>query len=327
MSCCLEFLTTLGAIVLLYFLYECLKSPVKLLYYQWLEREKKLPPLTDKYGKWAAITGSTDGIGKAYSRELARKGFNIVLIARNEEKLRQTAKEIEQDFGVEVSTIKADFSHGAVIYDKLFQDLEKRPIRLFVNNVGIGHNPPGIIPTYDAQHLWDMIHVNIAAVTQLSRHFVNLWLRQGVTGCLVNVSSILEMQPCPYGSVYGATKAYITSFTKALQLEVESFGINIQLLSPAGVRTKINKYSSWILKGNLIVPTAEDYAKWAVNTLGKTRASTGYFWHGIQTMVLKLMPTRWRSELIIKLAKITVDDTTNINEHDIRRKYGLSQKL
>ncbi|XP_073821617.1 hydroxysteroid dehydrogenase-like protein 1 [Musca autumnalis] len=274
-------LATLGLATFLCILYESLKSPLQLLYNHWLERINKFVPLTERYGKWAAVTGSTDGIGKAYARELARIGFNVVLIARNEEKLKQTANKIENEFGVEVFTVKVDFSHGPKIYEKLFQELDKKPIRLMVNNVGIGHNPPGIISSFKADHLWDMIYVNIAAATQISRHFVDLWLRQKVSGCLVNVSSVLELQPCAYGSVYGASKAYLQSFTTALQHETAPFDIDVQLLSPGAVKTKINGYSSWVRKGNLWIPSTEEYAKQAVYTLGKSSTTTGYFWHGI----------------------------------------------
>lgn len=127
-----------------------------------------------------------------------------------------------------------------------------------------------------------MINVNIGAATQLSRHFVDLWYRNGTKGCIVNISSLLDLQPCPYGSVYGASKAYIRSFTLALQREVKPLGITVQLVSPDGVATKINRYSSWMMKGNLFIPTADAYAKWAVGTVGKSSATTGYFWHGIQ---------------------------------------------
>ncbi|XP_073822521.1 hydroxysteroid dehydrogenase-like protein 1 [Musca autumnalis] len=317
-----QFFLSLGFATFLCYLYECLRSPIQLLYNQWLERNKKLVPLTERYGKWAAITGSTDGIGRAYARELARIGFNIVLIARNEERLKQTANEIEKEFGVEVFTVNADFSQGPGIYEKLFQELDKRPIRLMVNNVGIGHNPPGIISTFKARNLWDMIYVNIAAATQLSRHFIDLWLKQKVPGCLVNVSSVLELQPCVYGSVYGASKAYLQSFTLALQHEVAAFDIDVQLLSPGGVQTKINGYSSWVRKGNLWIPSAEEYAKWAVNTLGKSNTSTGYFWHGIQATILKCFPVRLRCVFVKLFASTMADDTTFMNEADIRRRYG-----
>ncbi|XP_061389159.1 inactive hydroxysteroid dehydrogenase-like protein 1 [Musca vetustissima] len=322
MYCSSQFFLSLGVITFLYYLYECLKSPLQLLYYQWLEIQGKAIPLTEKFGKWAAITGSTDGIGKAYARELAHKGFNIVLVARNEEKLKETADDIAKEFGVEVYTIKADFSHGPAIYDKLFQDLAKKPIRLLVNNVGIGHNPPGITPSFTAEHLWDVIYVNLGAATQLSRHFVDLWLKQGISGCVVNISSMLEGQPAPYGAVYGATKAYLRSFTTALQHEVQSFGITIQLLSPGAVATKINSYSAWCLKGNLLVPTAEVYAKWAVNTLGKCDQSTGYIWHAVHLATMKWLPTFLRIEMVKMLVKAVTDDTTNIYEASIRKQYG-----
>ncbi|XP_075151242.1 hydroxysteroid dehydrogenase-like protein 1 isoform X1 [Haematobia irritans] len=291
-----NFFIFLGVLTFLNYLYERLKSPIQLIYHKWF---KDPIPLTEQYGTWAAITGSTDGIGKAYARQLARKGFNIVLIARNEEKLKTVAKEIENDYGVEVLTIQADFSHGKIIYDKLYKDLEQKPIKLLINNVGIGHNPPGPLGTFTSEHVWDMINVNIAAATQLCRHFVRIWHREGTKGCIVNVSSGLELLACPYGSVYSASKAYLRSFTVALQHEVEQSGITVQLLSPGFVATKINSYSRALMKGGLFAPQANDYAEWAVNTLGKSSYTTGYIWHGILNSIFTIIPWHMRSKLIV----------------------------
>ncbi|XP_013114149.2 hydroxysteroid dehydrogenase-like protein 1 [Stomoxys calcitrans] len=296
---CSSFFACLGVLAFLNYLYGTLKSPIQLLYHKWLRFSKKDISLLEAYGVWAAVTGSTDGIGKAYARQLARKGFNIVLIARNEEKMQRVAEEIENDFGVGVYMVKADFSLGKPIYEKLYQDLAKKPIKLLVNNVGIGHNPPGPVGNFSSDHLWDMINVNIAAATQLSRHFVHEWYSNGIKGCIVNISSGLEQQPCPHGAVYGASKAYLRSFTLALQHEVEHLGIRVQLVSPGFVVTKINNYSSFIMKGNLFTPQADQYAEWAVESIGKTKATTGYFWHGVFNTIVKVLPWWMRSQLII----------------------------
>ncbi|XP_075153826.1 inactive hydroxysteroid dehydrogenase-like protein 1 [Haematobia irritans] len=306
-----NFFVILGLLTFLNFLYESLRSPLQLLYHKCLQYQNKDIPLTRKFGKWAAITGSTDGIGKAYSLELAKKGFNIVLISRNDGKLKTLAKEIEDKFGVDVFPVKADFTQGFSLYEKLFHELDKKPIELLVNNVGIGHNPPGTICTFTAQHLWDMMNVNIGAATQLSRYFIDLWYRTSKKGCIVNVSSITANSPCPYGAVYGATKAYLNSLTIALQHEVKSMGIEVQLLSPHFVATEINNYSTFIRKGYLLSPQPEIYAKWAVNTLGKCDMTTGYLWHGIMHTILSVLPLRWRCKLVMLHCSVFSDNVSN----------------
>lgn len=152
-----------------------------------------------------------------------------------------------------------------------------------VNNVGIGHNPPGPVGIFSPQHIWDVININIGAATQLSRHFINKWYKSQTKGLIVNISSGIELQPCPFGSVYGGSKAYMRSFTQALQEELKDTGISVQLCSPNFVVTKINSYSKKIMKGgNVFLPQPEEYAKWAVGTLGRLDETSGYYWHGIQ---------------------------------------------
>ncbi|KAM9312170.1 17-beta-hydroxysteroid dehydrogenase type 3-like [Gastrophryne carolinensis] len=90
-----------------------------------------------KYGEWAVITGATDGIGKGYARELARRGFHIVLLSRTLEKLQRVAKEIEQESGRKVKIIQADFTGGCEIYPKIEEGLKDLDIGILVNNVGM----------------------------------------------------------------------------------------------------------------------------------------------------------------------------------------------
>ncbi|XP_061396470.1 inactive hydroxysteroid dehydrogenase-like protein 1 [Musca vetustissima] len=251
-----------------------------LFYYEYV---KRIIPLTEKFGKWAAITGSTDGIGKEYARELARLGFNVVLVARNESKLETVAKEIENQFGVEVFTIQTDFSHGPEIYPKLFEELSKKPIALLVNNVGLATEKPDLMWSLPSKFLWNMNYVNMAAATELCLHFVRVWEKNDTKGCIVNVSSCLESYPTPYGGIYSATKAYMRNFTLTLQHEVRPLGITVQLLSPFFVSTKLVDFSTWLRRGNLFVPTADVYVRDAIRTLGKVNVTTGYFWHTINT--------------------------------------------
>ncbi|KAM7352953.1 hydroxysteroid dehydrogenase-like protein 1 [Cochliomyia hominivorax] len=303
------FLIGLGILTLANYLYDNLRSPFMLLYNLWQQRhDQQQFYLMEKYGKWAAITGATDGIGKAYAREMARLGFNIVLISRNEAKLKAVAQEIETEFAVETFSIQCDFSQGAAAYDNLFNSLSEKPIGILINNVGIGHNPPGPLGTFSCQHIWDVININVAAATQLSRHFINKWYKSRTKGLIVNISSGTELQPCPHGSVYGASKAYIKSFTLALQEETKNTGISVQLCSPNFVVTKINRYSKIIMKGGSpFLPQPNGYAKWAVGTLGRTDETSGYFWHGIQNAIWKLLPCRLRSKLLVLLCKKIVD--------------------
>lgn len=279
-------------------LYDNLKSLVQLvvavLTPYFVPAESKT--LVERYGKWAVITGSTDGIGRQYAIQLAARGLNIVLISRTVEKLIAVASEIEQKHQVKTKWIAADFSQGRPIYDKLRQELEGIPVGILVNNVGINLEYPDDLDQVPEDKLWDVININIAAGTMLTR-IVLPGMKQRRQGAIVNISSGSELQPLPYMTAYAASKAYIHNFTLAMQYELEPFGITCQLVSPMFVSTKMNNFSTTVMKGGLFIPDAESYAKHAVFTLGKSKQTTGYWSHGIQYCLVRLAP-EWVRTLV-----------------------------
>ncbi|KFM71039.1 Hydroxysteroid dehydrogenase-like protein 1, partial [Stegodyphus mimosarum] len=95
-----------------------------------------------RYGRWAVVTGGTDGIGKAYARELARQGLDIIIISRNRDKLERTARDIEKDFNVQTFIIQADFSRGREIYNHISEQLADKEIGILINNVGVMYEYP-----------------------------------------------------------------------------------------------------------------------------------------------------------------------------------------
>ncbi|KAH8271692.1 hypothetical protein KR044_001190, partial [Drosophila immigrans] len=294
------FATFIGLYAIICFLYEQLRTPLQLLRVR-LFKDQELS-LKERFGDWAAVTGSSDGIGKEYAKELARQGINVVLIARNEEKLKAVAKEISQESNVETKIIVADFTQGAEVYEHIERELADKPIAILVNNVGMG--VPGAVCTHSQEHIRQLIDTNVVAVSQLSRYFVKRLREAKMKGAIVNLGSATENQPAPFGALYAASKAYIRSFTIALKWEAAPFGIHVQLLSPGFVVTKINNYSTSIMRGSLLVPTADIYARSAVAQLRAGVDETpGYLWHQVQYAASMLVPWRLRliaSELIVK---------------------------
>lgn len=291
-------LIILGLWALVCWLYDTFKSLIQIvvavLTPYFVPAENK--SLVERFGKWAVITGSTDGIGKQYAFQLAARGLNIVLISRTSEKLIAVASEIEQRYQVKTKWVAADFTKGRPIYDKLRQELAGVPIGILVNNVGINVDFPDDLDNQPEDKLWDILNVNIAAVTMLTR-IVLPEMKQRGQGAIVNISSGSELQPLPYMTVYAASKAYIHNFTLALQYELEPFGITCQLVSPLFVATKINNFSTTIMEGGVFIPNAESYAKHAVFTLGKSKQTTGYWSHSIQYCLIRLAP-EWARVII-----------------------------
>ncbi|XP_037927431.1 hydroxysteroid dehydrogenase-like protein 1 [Teleopsis dalmanni] len=308
-DCLANFLLFIGVYAFGCYLYDNLKSPYIIIrdYVNQKFFGEKQKRLVERFGEWAVITGSTDGIGKYYARELAREGFNVVLISRTKSKLEAVASEIEKKFKVQVKIIVADFSHGAEIYKSIEETLDDIPIGLLVNNVGLSTPNPGSMCSFSAEELWSVINVNIGAVTELSRYFLLRMQKSGIKGAIVNISSGLELSPLPYGAIYAASKAYNRSLTLALQYEASHYGIHVQLVSPHFVVTKINSYSRVIMRGGLFIPDPEKYARWAVSTIGSVELTSGYFWHGIQCAIGKLFPSNLRTYIIKSFAPKIVD--------------------
>ncbi|KAK7601272.1 hypothetical protein V9T40_008713 [Parthenolecanium corni] len=240
------------------------------------------------------VTGSTDGIGKAYAKELAKRGMNVVLVSRTLEKLEKVAHEIEKESEVKTKIIVADFSRGQPIYEHIERELKDIPVGILVNNVGVNTTYPMYVTEVPPQSLWEMLNVNIGATTLLTRMILPQ-MQKRQKGAIVNVSSGSELQPLPLMTVYAATKVFIKNFSEAIRFEYQKHGITIQHLSPLFINTKMNSFSYRLQKTSLFVPDAEMYAKNAVNTLGVVDHSTGYWAHGIQYFFTSIPPVWLRT--------------------------------
>ncbi|NXJ18786.1 HSDL1 protein, partial [Dicrurus megarhynchus] len=245
--------------------------------------------LVKKYGKWAVVTGSTDGIGKAYAEELAKRGVNIILVSRNKEKLEAVSRSISETYQVETDFIVADFSKGPELYPAIKEALKDREIGILVNNVGMLHAYPDYFTNVSEDMLWDLIHVNIASATMMT-HIVLPGMVKKKKGAIVNLSSASCCQPTPMLTVYGASKSYLDYFSRALHYEYASKGIFVQSLIPFVINTKMVAFSSTVSKTAIIFPTAEEYASHAVCTLGLSIRTTGYWKHAIQFALGECLP-------------------------------------
>ncbi|XP_051919267.1 very-long-chain 3-oxoacyl-CoA reductase-B isoform X1 [Hippocampus zosterae] len=230
-----------------------------------------------KLGKWAVVTGATDGIGKAYAEELARRGFAIVLISRSQEKLDEVSKAIESKYGVETKTITADFS-SVNIYSQIEDALAGLEIGVLVNNVGISYSYPEFflsVPNLDT-FIDTLVNVNITSVCQMTR-LVLPQMAERKKGAILNISSASGMYPVPLLTVYSASKAFVDFFSRGLQAEYKSKGIIIQSVLPFFVATKLSK----IRRATLDTPSPERYVAAELNTVGLQAQTNGYLPHAL----------------------------------------------
>jgi hypothetical protein len=183
--------------------------------------------------KTALITGASSGIGAVYADRLARRGYDLVLVARNKERLEAVATSIQSATGRTVQLLQADLANPAesAVVEAL---LAKGGIDMLVNNAGFGAVAP--LMQSDIKDMVSMIDINVTALTRLTYAAVPAFIKQG-GGTLINIASIVAVGPEILNGVYGATKAYVLALTQSLQHELASQGIRIQAVLPGATAT------------------------------------------------------------------------------------------
>jgi short-subunit dehydrogenase len=181
------------------------------------------------------ITGASSGIGRELARLYASDGAGLVLIARSEGRLHQLADELAAGYGVKAQVVPADLSRPAGPRE-IVETLAQRHIEVdvLVNNAGFAAR--GSIAGIGADRQLEMIEVNVAALTALTALLLPGMLERR-RGAILNVASTAGFQPGPNWAVYGATKAYVLSFTEALAEEVRGSGVRVSCLAPGATDT------------------------------------------------------------------------------------------
>lgn len=184
----------------------------------------------------ALITGASTGIGAVYADRLARRGHNLVLVARNGARMEALATSLRQATGVEIEIIVADLTKPADLAKVEARLRDQRDVGLLINNAGAA--APGGFETSDVEAQDNLIKLNITALTRLGAAVIPRFLAQG-QGAIVNIASVVAIAPeLPLG-MYGATKAYVLSYSQALQVELGARGLYVQAVLPAATRTEI----------------------------------------------------------------------------------------
>nr|XP_019567525.1 PREDICTED: testosterone 17-beta-dehydrogenase 3 [Rhinolophus sinicus] len=271
-----------GLLVCLVYLVKCVRFSKCVFLHFW----KVLPrSFLKSMGQWAVITGAGDGIGKAYSFELARRGLNVVLISRTLEKLQAVASEIERTTGSSVKIIQADFTKDD-IYEYIEEKLKGLEIGILVNNVGM---LPSFLPSQflnTPDNIQSLIHCNVTSVVKMTQMILK-HMESRQKGLILNISSGVALFPWPLYSTYSASKAFVCTFSKALQAEYKEKGITIQVLTPYAVSTPMTKY----LNTSLITKTADEFVKESLNYVTIGDEICGCLTHEILASFLNLIPS------------------------------------
>ncbi|MBC8153660.1 MAG: SDR family oxidoreductase [Bacteroidetes bacterium] len=185
---------------------------------------------------YALITGASKGIGKAIATELARRQFNVLLLARSGDQLRQLADELRQTYGVQADYLAVDLSAGDAA-QRVFDWCQTRNyvVQTLVNNAGYGLSGP--FETYSIAEHENMMAVNMTALMQLCRLFLPI-LRQQPKAYILNVASSAAYQAVPGLSLYAATKAFVLTFSRGLHQELRKTSVSVTAVSPGSTDTE-----------------------------------------------------------------------------------------
>jgi short-subunit dehydrogenase len=207
----------------------------------------------------ALVTGASSGIGKELARLAAADGYDLILVARRQERLETLAREISVTHGVSARVIARDLADPATPR-QIFEELERErtAVDVLVNNAGLGIY--GRFWKTDLSRQLEVIQVNMVALTELT----GLLLPGMVSrkrGRIVNIASTAAFQPGPYMAVYYATKAYVLSFSEAIAEELSETGVTVTAVCPGPTITEFQEAAgiedTWLFRGPLVMDAAK----------------------------------------------------------------------
>lgn len=227
--------------------------------------------------KVTLITGASSGIGEAFARALAAEKHNLVLVARNEERLHTLCDELMLEHGITAHYVALDLT-GFEADRELFRETERHNLEVdwLINNAGFGSM--GDFANLELERELEMIGLNIMVLVALTHRFLPQ-MRARKQGTIVNVSSSASFQPIPFMATYAATKAFVTSFSEAIAEENRPHGIKVMALCPGATETNFFNASAiaepFKVKG---VQTPEEVVEAALKGVyaGKSRVISGF---------------------------------------------------
>jgi short-subunit dehydrogenase len=253
----------------------------------------------------AVVTGASAGIGLAIARVLARRQYDLVLVARREPELRHVARLLEEAHGNRARVLPLDLADpgSAAALHRAVRDLGIT-VDLLVNNAGFGLR--GRFDTSDMEVDARMIQVNVAALVALTRAFLPGMIERR-SGCVLNVASIASFVPGPYMSVYYATKAFVLSFSEAIAEELRDSGVHVSALCPGPTPTEFQAVAgiraSRVTRLGVLSPEAVAEAGVAGALAGRRVVIPGAR-NALVPWAARLLPRRVMTRLVRRAAEV-----------------------
>ncbi|HEY4073143.1 MAG TPA: SDR family NAD(P)-dependent oxidoreductase [Herbaspirillum sp.] len=189
----------------------------------------------------AIVTGASAGLGAVYADRLARRGYDLILVARRGDRLQNMAEQLSAAYGIDVNTLAVDLADHQGL-ERVATEIATNPrITMLVNNAGVSTLAP--IADMSEPQIEAMHELNVHALVRLSQLGLQKFLERDA-GTIVNIGSVLSFHTLPISGVYSGTKGYVMNFTRGLQIATEGTAVKVQLVLPASTATEL-----WDLSG------------------------------------------------------------------------------
>jgi uncharacterized protein len=265
----------------------------------------------------AVITGGSSGIGAIYADRLARRGYDLLLVARSRERMEDLAKKLTAATGRKIEIVTADLtdSNDVAKLERILR--EDSRITLLVNNAGMGAT--AALLNSDVAHMSRMIALNVEALTRVTYAAVPGMAERG-GGVVINIASIVAVAPERLNGVYGGTKAFVLAFSQSLRHELADKGIQVQVVLPGATATEFWDKSGRPLEHlpQKIVMSAEDMVDAAISGLDQGEFVTipalpdVTQWHAYEAARQALVPNLSRSKPADRYELRSQDELANV---------------
>jgi len=261
---------------------------------------------TAKDKGFALVTGSSSGIGLAISRELAKRGYPLLLVSNEEEKIAAVALEIQTEYRVTALSLYMDLARRDSA-EKLFEYCEKNNIttEILVNNAGIFFFRD--VTGTQGELVEKVINLHVLTPTSLSRFFADWMIRENRTGYILNMASIAAWMMMPGITLYSATKSYLRCFSRAMRCETLDRGVSVTTICPGAVATGLYGLAPRYMKLGIrlgIILTPERLARKAIKKMFQKKAEyiPGGFINRLFIFLVNAMP-----EVLVRHLKKKID--------------------
>ncbi|KAJ6603143.1 3-ketoacyl-CoA reductase [Mycena sp. CBHHK59/15] len=218
-----------------------------------------------KKGAWAVVTGASDGIGKEFALQLAGRGFNVLLVARNATLLSEVGAEIEAKYpGVQTGVHTIDFARAdESAYGALTAAVNALDVGVLVNNVGKSHTMPAYFVDTPLDEMTDIVAINVGATLRVTNAVLPGMVRRK-RGLVLNIGSFAGAVPSPMLATYSGTKAFLATFTSALAEEVRGHNVVVEHVNTYFVVSKLSK----IRRASALIPQPKAYVRAVLGKIG-----------------------------------------------------------